>query len=221
MTGIGAHDRLRAALQDEVASNRLQAAMAAGTHPRPAYIPVLLDRCAIEPDFSVREMLTWALIRQDREATTPAVVAELGSPFPQARSQGLHTLSKIGDPDTRTAITTALLTDEEDEVARAAWRAAAGLAADDAERLELARTFATQWGRGGHDVQRSLSRALAVLGPAADGVIAAGSLSPDLAVQVHARATAHLIENPHDGFETALFEARRQVALGAAPELDD
>lgn len=85
---------------------------------------MLLSRCAVEPDFFVRDMLTWALIRFPSDITVPRLVAELQSDVAQARSQALHTLSKIKDRRTFEAITPSLLADRDDDVARSAWRAA-------------------------------------------------------------------------------------------------
>ncbi|MGD9607505.1 MAG: HEAT repeat domain-containing protein, partial [Leucobacter sp.] len=59
---------LRAALSADDSSDRLQAALTAGTRPDEAYLEPLLDRCAVEPDFYVRDMLTWALTRLPRES---------------------------------------------------------------------------------------------------------------------------------------------------------
>ena len=44
------------ALTAESSSARLEAALAAGTHPQPEYVDVLIERCAIETDFYVREI---------------------------------------------------------------------------------------------------------------------------------------------------------------------
>jgi HEAT repeat protein len=100
-------------------SVRLKAVMAMGTSPDPRYVDRLIERCAVEPDFYVRDMLTWALTRHPAEITVPRLVAELRSRVAQARSQALHTLSKIGDRRAWPAITRELLTDGDDEVARA------------------------------------------------------------------------------------------------------
>lgn len=84
-------DRLRKALEAESPSARLQTAMAAGLRPQNAYIEILVERCAVEPDFFVRDMLTWALIQQDRALTLHRVLPELRSRIQQARSQaGRH-----------------------------------------------------------------------------------------------------------------------------------
>lgn len=90
--------RLIEALGSGDSSTRLQAALAIGTHPDgPGLVEALVARCAIEPDFYVRDMLTWALTRFPAGDTVPRLLAELRSSVPQARSQSLHTLSKIGD----------------------------------------------------------------------------------------------------------------------------
>jgi len=223
MTDEGLDDvvsRLRAALEADSSSARLQTAMAAGLRPRDDYIDALVDRFAVEPDFFVRDMLTWALIQHDRTLTLERVLPELRSPFPQARSQGLHTLSKLGDGRAWPAITTDLLLDAEDEVARTAWRAAAGLVPQ-AEASALAEVLSTQFGRGDATTQRSLSRALAVLGDAATPVIERGKLHSNPAIRTHAIATEKLIRNPEAGFDVAVAAAKRIVALRGAPLVEN
>ena len=158
-------DTMRAlqGLENSSSSVRLRAALAVGTTPDPRFIDKLIERCAIEPEFSVREMLTWALTRHPASMTVPKLIDELRSERAQARSQALHTLSKIGDRRAWPAITRALLTDADDEVARSAWRAAVVLVPE-GEEPELAAVLATQLGRGERETQLSLSRALIALG---------------------------------------------------------
>jgi HEAT repeat protein len=115
---------LMAALAAADESTRLEAALAIGSSPDPGLVDALVARCAVEPDFYVRDMLTWALTRFPSDLTVPKLLAELHSGRAQARSQALHTLSKIKDPATWPAITQSLLRDSHDEVARSAWRAA-------------------------------------------------------------------------------------------------
>lgn len=212
--------RLAQALRAPDASARLQGALAAGIHADDIFLPVLIERCATEPDFYVRDMLTWAITRHAHSRAIDLLLAELVSPVPQARSQALHTLSKIQDPRAWSAITTDLLRDADQEVARAAWRTAAGLAPEK-DRADLARELARNFGRGDRELQRSLSRALALLGPAANPEIEAASRSQDSGVRAHALATAHVLANPDDSFETAVEEARRATALLAAPVVKD
>ncbi|WP_157973843.1 HEAT repeat domain-containing protein [Desertihabitans aurantiacus] len=212
--------RVRAALELPDATARLQAAMAAGTRPEPADVEVLVERSAVEPDFFVRDMLTWALTRHPAEATVDRLLVELGSVFPQARSQALHTLSKIGDRRAYPAITLDLLHDTEDEVARTAWRAAAALVPEGQEAA-LAEVLISQLGRGDRLVHRSLSRALAALGEASAPVLERAAADPDPDVRAHALATQQLVRDPDVDFDDAVAEAQRVVALRGAPLQDD
>ena len=111
-------------------SVRLKAALAAGTYPQPDFVEVLISQCRHEPDFFVRDTLSWALMRQDREAVMEKIILELNSPIVQARSQAVHTLSKIGDKKNYPLISVDLLLDPEDSVASTAWRAASVLVPD-------------------------------------------------------------------------------------------
>jgi HEAT repeat protein len=69
--------RLIAALASDNSSTRLNAALAIGSNPEQGLVDALAARCAIEPDFFVRDMLTWALIRLPAEITVPRLLAEL------------------------------------------------------------------------------------------------------------------------------------------------
>ncbi|MEV4538181.1 HEAT repeat domain-containing protein [Asanoa sp. NPDC049518] len=209
--------RARRALTHGDPSVRVRAAMAVGTAPDPRLVDDLVERCAVEAEFSVREMLTWALIRYPPAVTVPKLVGELRSRRPQARSQALHTLSKIGDRRAWPAISRELLTDPDDEVARSAWRAAVVLAPDDA-RFELGQVLATQLGRGGKDIRLSLSRALVALGEVITPILRAAAEAADPLVRQHAIATERLVLDPDAGFELAIEEAKRIVALGGGRE---
>ncbi|MBW0114087.1 HEAT repeat domain-containing protein [Pseudonocardia abyssalis] len=177
---------------DGRASGRLQAALRAGTSPAPGQIDGLVARCAVESDFFVRDMLTWALTRHDPALVVPRLVAALRSDLPQARSQALHTLSKIGDVGAWPAITVELLTDDDDEVARTAWRTAVGLVPDGGGP-GLAEILSTQFGRGGREVRRSLSRAFVELGEVALPVVRRAMTSRDPEVRAHAAATERML----------------------------
>ncbi len=89
--------RVMAALKGGDESARLAAALQIGSDPDPNLIDSLLAQCAIEPDFYVRDMLTWALTRLPADITVPKLLLELSSERAQGRSQALHTLSKIKD----------------------------------------------------------------------------------------------------------------------------
>ncbi|MCM3662461.1 HEAT repeat domain-containing protein [Georgenia satyanarayanai] len=205
------------ALAHPDSSTRLRAALAAGTRPDPALVTALVHRCRTEPDFFVRDMLTWALTRHPAAATVPLLLTELRSTHSQARSQALHTLSKIGDHGVWPAIRAAVH-DPDDEAARSAWRAAVVLVPP-GEESGLARELVRELGRGGHDTQRSLSRALVALGDAVAPAVEEATASSDPRVRAHAVATEALRRDPDSGF--ALAEATRVVLTGAAPTVPD
>ncbi|MFF3957289.1 HEAT repeat domain-containing protein [Streptomyces sp. NPDC001890] len=225
--------RMLRGLADSSSSVRLRAALAVGTAPDPRYVDTLVERCAIEPEFFVRDMLTWALTRHPVSLTLPGLVRELRSERAQARSQALHTLSKIGDRQAWPAITRTLLSDPDDEVARSAWRAAVVLVPE-GEEPALAVVLATQLGRGGRQTQLSLSRAMVALGEVVLPALHAATAAPDPRadahpqadadaharpqelVHAHALATQRLLRDPDAGFEFAIEEAKRVVALGGS-----
>ncbi|MFI2508683.1 HEAT repeat domain-containing protein [Streptomyces sp. NPDC018972] len=202
-------------LEDGRSSVRLRAALAVGTTPAPCFVDKLIERCALEPEFFVRDMLTWALTRHPVSMTLPGLLREIRSERAQARSQALHTLSKIGDRRAWPAITRELLSDADDEVARSAWRAAAVLVPE-GEESGLAAMLATQLGRGGRETQLSLSRALVALGDVVLPALRAATTAPGERVRAHALATERLLRDPDAGFEFAIEEAKRVVALGGA-----
>ena len=204
--------RLIAALAGPESSTRLRAALSAGTQGDVRLAEILVARCAVEPDFFVRDMLTWAVCRLPAVVTVPLLLAELDSDIPQARSQALHTLSKVGDRGAWPWVA-ALLHDAEDEVALSAWRAAAVLVPPGAES-GLAVELTKEFGRGDHSVQRSLSRALAGLGDAAEPVLAAAVAATDPHIRAHAEATERLRLDPDSGFTLSLELAKRVAATG-------
>jgi HEAT repeat protein len=202
-------------------STRLKAALAIGTNPEPGLVDTLIERCAIEPDFYVRDMLTWALTRFPSEITVPRLLAELRSERAQARSQALHTLSKIRNAATWPAITQSLLRDSDDEVAKSAWRAAVVLVPNGQEK-GLAAELAAQLGRGDRDVQLSLSRALVALGEeVVRPVLRLAMASDDPRVCAHASATERLLLDPDAGSERAVNEAKRAFVLGKQGKAGD
>ncbi|MFD4502044.1 HEAT repeat domain-containing protein [Streptomyces sp. NPDC058457] len=210
-------DAMRAlqGLEDGRSSVRLRAALAVGTTPDPRFVEKLVERCAIEPEFFVREALTWALTRHPVSVTLPGLLREVRSERAQARSQALHTLSKIGDRQAWPTITRALLSDADDEVARSAWRAAVVLVPQ-GEESALAAVLVTQLGRGERETQLSLSRALVALGEVILPALRPATTAPDPRVRTHALATERLLRDPDTGFESAIEEAKRVLALGGS-----
>ncbi|MFE8013934.1 HEAT repeat domain-containing protein [Streptomyces antibioticus] len=207
-------------LEDSRSSVRLQAALAVGTAPDPLFVDKLIERCGVEPEFFVRDTLTWALTRHPVSLTLPGLLLAVRSKHAQARSQALHTLSKIGDRRAWPAITRALMSDTDDEVARSAWRAAVVLVPD-GEESALAAVLATQLGRGGQETRLSLSQALVALGEVVVPALEAATTASHSHVRTHALATRQLLRDPDAGFEAAVREAKRVAALTGAPMADD
>ena len=102
-------------------------------------------------------------MRHNRETVVASLIPELKSPIPQARSQALHTLSKIGDKGNYSLITSVNFFDEDDSVASTAWRAASVLVPED-KKSELVEILVTQLGRGDGDTQFGLTRFLCTIG---------------------------------------------------------
>jgi HEAT repeat protein len=212
-------DRLVEALGGPHSQQRLQAAMEAGTRADPEHLEVLIDRCRIEPDFFVRDMLTWALTRLPADDTVPRLIAELDSDRPQAISQSLHTLSKIGDARAWPAMDPSrigrrLIAHPDTEVARSAWRSAVALVPGE-DRQDLTSALVTQLGRGDVEMQKSLSRAIVALGEDLVSVVDERLQAEDDTVRAHAMATRDMFDDPDAGFAHALDAAKRVVALGS------
>ena len=188
------HTRVADALSAKDPSVRLQAAMAVGSAPDPGLLETLVERCAVEPDLFVRDTLSWALMRYSPKITLPRIRQELGSERAQARSQALHTLSKIGDKGAWDWITRDMLRDADDETARTAWRVAVSLVPE-GEEEDLADELVMQLGRGNRSLRLSLSRALVDLGPVIEPALEEAVADPDPAVAEHAGATKLLLKS--------------------------
>ena len=169
-------------------SVRLKAALAAGTYPNLDHIEVLIRQCASESDFFVRDTLSWALMRQDRPTVVKRLIPELKSANPQSRSQALHTLSKIGDKNNYSLITTELLLDADDFVASTAWRSASVLVPD-ADKPALVEVLISQLGRGDSDTQFGLTRFLCTIGQQIVAPLMHAAKSPDETVRTQAEFT--------------------------------
>lgn len=179
---------LKAHLESPDQSVRLKAALAAGTFPKPEYIDVLVTQCATEADFFVRDTLTWALMRNEVPKVVERLKPELVSENPQAKSQALHTLTKIADKQYYSLITHEHLFDSHDKVAVTAWRAASVLVPED-EKKSLTSILLTQLGRGNSDVQFDLTRFLCALGDCIIDPLKEAANSSKEEVRIHAGFT--------------------------------
>jgi HEAT repeat protein len=169
-------------------SVRLKAALCAGTFPNPDQIAILVSQCANESDFFVRDTLSWALMRHDQKSVVAQLKFELKSENPQARSQALHTLSKIGDKENYELITRELLLDSDDLVASTAWRSASVLVPEK-DKQELIELLISQLGRGDSDIQFGLTRFLCAIGQPIVAPLTRATQSSDEVVRTHAEFT--------------------------------
>ncbi len=90
-------DGLIVRLRDPDRNVRIQAALDIGKLNEAGAAAVLVEALAAEPDFFVRETLTWSIVRQG-EVATPLLVDRLRDENPSIRHDAVHALSKIGDP---------------------------------------------------------------------------------------------------------------------------
>ena len=169
-------------------SVRLKAALAAGTYPNPDQINILIVQCASESDFFVRDTLSWALMRHEVSKVVERLKSELVSENPQAKSQALHTLSKIGDKQFYSLITNEHHFDSRDKVAVTAWRAASVLVPE-VEKSALTQILVSQLGRGDSDLQFDLTRFLCALGEVIVDPLHRASESEKEEVRLHAAFT--------------------------------
>ncbi len=179
---------LKSLLESPDKSVRLQAALAAGTYPEDAYIDVLVTQCAHESDFFVRDTLSWALMRHEIAKVVDRLKPELNSENPQAKSQAIHTLSKIGDKQFYPLITNEHHFDSLDKVAVTAWRAASVLVPDN-EKSALTKILVSQLGRGDSDLQFDLTRFICALGDVIVEPLKQASDSEKEEVRLHAAFT--------------------------------
>ena len=195
-------------------SERLRTALNAGTYPDPEYIDLLVQRSAIEPDFYVREMLVWALMRHEIPLVVERLRPELTSEIPQARSQALHTFTKIADKNLYREIPTELLFDATDFVAMTAWRAASRLVSEGQE-IELGKILVHQLGRGPFEVQHALSRAFQAIGEKMVDLLQEPLKSTEVMVREHAKFTIAIIADPWSERKLAQdFESRLAALNG-------
>lgn len=97
---------------------RQRAALHLGTYADDSIAGELVDLLTTEPDFYVRETLTWAVVTRAR-TTYPLLIAALQGGGP-SRVQVLHALSKIREPRAVADILP-LAGDPDDAVAAKAW----------------------------------------------------------------------------------------------------
>lgn len=168
---------------------RIRAALDLGAMKDEAALPTLLQRLGQEPDFYVRENLTWAVTRMAK-AALPLLEAQLNCPDAATRLQATHTLSKIADPAS-TAVLLELLKDEDAEVARKAIFALGQIQNTDALKALIAAL-----GHPNAERRNTLSNAVVVFGQAAVPLLLDVLKASDGAGRTHAAEILGLIGDP-------------------------
>jgi hypothetical protein len=127
-------------------------------------------------------------MRHDQKSVVDQLKIELKSENSQAKSQALHTLSKIGDKENYELITRDLLLDSDDFVASTAWRSASVLVPENQKQV-LVELLISQLGRGDSDTQFGLTRFLCAIGQPIVAPLTRATQSSDEVVRTHAEFT--------------------------------
>ena len=139
---------------------RIRSAFSLGAAARQEALPVLVEQLITEPDFFVRETLTWAVVRMGA-AALPALLPLLEYADPAVRLQVVHTLSKLSEPRATAALLLAVQ-DPDAEVARRAVFALGQLGSSEALGGLIAAL-----GQPSAEQRQSLTTALVQVGSAA------------------------------------------------------
>ncbi|WP_445337256.1 HEAT repeat domain-containing protein [Clavibacter sp. CFBP 8614] len=152
---------LVAALADPDRDVRQEAALALGERADEATLGAVLERLWAEPDFFVRETLTWAVARVGAPAI-PGVRQALGADRSSGvRTQALHVLSKIAHPSTVDDLVPLIDDADEAVAAKARWALAR---IGDARAVPL---VAAHLGAADAEARNALTDVLAAFGSAA------------------------------------------------------
>ncbi|WP_298887424.1 HEAT repeat domain-containing protein [uncultured Serinicoccus sp.] len=181
-------EQARRAVYDVDPTVRQKAAVHLGTHGDESLTPELVALLVAEPDFFVRETLTWAVVRHP-EAALPHLVEALDG-APEARVQVLHALSKVQAPEAVPHILP-FADDADPRVAMKAWWALGRTGTP-----EAAPALLPHLGRGGEEQQRELARAFEQLGAPGVPGLAEAVADGDAAVRRHAAQTLVLVGDP-------------------------
>jgi HEAT repeat protein len=119
------HNALTNKLQDVDKNVRIKAALdigalGVGALGNSTVLPALTAQLVQEPDFFVRENITWAIVRMGKAAVMP-MMALLEHTDPMARFQAAHALSKLGDTRAVNALVIALQDEHLEVVQKAAF----------------------------------------------------------------------------------------------------
>lgn len=208
-TGRPTHDpRFDGALRgltDPDREVRQAAALTLGTIANPAAAQVLAARLGSEPDFFVRDTLSWALTRIP-DSATPLLVDALHGTDTTTCVQALHVLSKIADPATTKAIME-LTTHTNPRVASKARWALTRIANPMAIPALI-----VHLGTGDNTTQNDLTRDLASFGAAAVPALTAALSDKEAGVRNHATEVLCFIGHDAKDATVALTRALEDIA---------
>lgn len=91
-------------LTDPDKNVRYEAAMAVGTRCETECADPLVNALWTEPDFFVRETMTWAVLRLEEDTRLAVLAAVATDQSPDVRTRALHVLSKFANPETVDAV---------------------------------------------------------------------------------------------------------------------
>ncbi|UNX54514.1 HEAT repeat domain-containing protein [Georgenia sp. TF02-10] len=195
---------------------RQAAALDLGTLADPGAARALVARLWSEPDFFVRDTLSWAVTRV-AEAAAPLLLDALAGADTASRVQAVHVLSKIADPATTDAIVPLAADDDPDVAAKARW---ALTRIGDPRAIPA---LAAQLGTGDSNGRNGLTRDLASFGRAAVPCLVTALTSDEAPMRRHAAEVLCFIGTGAEGATEALTEALQdtdeQVRLSAAMAL--
>lgn len=193
---------------------RIRAALVLGAAQHRAALPDLIERLGHEPDFFVREHLTWAIVRMGPDAVPP-LLELLENPDAAVRLQAVHTLSKMADPASAAALNE-VVNDPDDGVARRAIFALGQMGHPGALRTLMA-------GLGHPDPERrnTLSTALVNYGASALPLLLEMLRHPEAQKRVHAADVLGLLGDPvaAPALTEALLDGTWEVRFAALTAL--
>lgn len=163
-----------------------------------AALSELVERLGTEPDFSVREHLTWAVVQLGEQAL-PVLQAQLNHTAPEVRLQVVHALTKLADPRT-IPLLVSLLADSELPIIRKALFALGQLRSP-----EAAAALISQLGHPDLETATVLSEALQAQGELALPALHEALTQPEAAVRTQAAEALGRLGDPRSG--DSLIEA--------------
>lgn len=201
---------LLAQLSDPDKNARLRAVMALGQSGDPAALPVLLDRLRAEPDFFVRDNMSWAIASCGAVAVEP-LIALLEDELPTVRYQAAHALSKLRDARAVPALLATLHDADADVALKAVY--ALGRIGD----VRALPALTQEIGSGSRERRTRREEALEAFGEDAIPHVSAMLTHADTAVRVEVVEVLGVIggERAADAIAQALSDASWEVRFSA------